>query len=259
MCELLGMSANVPTDLCFSLRGLVRRGGDTGPHRDGWGIGLYAGRGCRLFHDPRPSIVSEVAKLIQGQAIKSHIIISHIRKATHGRVCLENTHPFARELWGSTWLFAHNGGLKGSKALALDHYRPIGTTDSERAFCWMLGRIRARYPERPRRAEPLWRLIASLGRELEALVQFSHERLPLSVRLLQQHTPLDHATGAVRGGAFDRHRGDRRLLPRNDGTGCGDRRCLEAPDRQRALASHSARLLPSVRGRRPAARAVTTR
>jgi len=169
MCELLGMSANVPTDLCFSLRGLVRRGGDTGPHRDGWGIGLYAGRGCRLFHDPRPSVVSEVAKLIQGQAIKSHIIISHIRKATHGRVCLENTHPFARELWGSTWLFAHNGGLKGSKALALDHYRPIGTTDSERAFCWMLGRIRARYPERPRRAEPLWRLIASLGRELEAL------------------------------------------------------------------------------------------
>jgi predicted glutamine amidotransferase len=64
-------------------------------------------------------------------------------------LCLENTHPFARELWGSTWLFAHNGGLKDSKALALDHYRPIGTTDSERAFCWMLGRIRARYPEVP--------------------------------------------------------------------------------------------------------------
>ena len=132
------MSANVPTDLCFSLRGLVRRGGDTGPHRDGWGIGLYAGRGCRLFHDPRPSVVSEVAKLIQGQAIKSHIIISHIRKATHGRVCLENTHPFARELWGSTWLFAHNGGLKGSKALALDHYRPIGPpiANAHSVGCW---------------------------------------------------------------------------------------------------------------------------
>jgi glutamine amidotransferase len=169
MCELLGMSANVPTDLCFSLRGLVRRGGDTGPHRDGWGIGLYAGRGCRLFHDPRPSVVSEVARLIQDHAIKSRIIISHIRKATHGRVCLENTHPFARELWGSIWVFAHNGGLKGSKALAPAHYRPIGTTDSERAFCWMLGKIRERYPERPRRAESLWRHIESLGRALDAL------------------------------------------------------------------------------------------
>ena len=198
------MSANVPTDLCFSLRGLVRRGGDTGPHRDGWGIGLYAGRGCRLFHDPRPSVVSEVAKLIQGQAIKSHIIISHIRKATHGRVCLENTHPFARELWGSTWLFAHNGGLKGSKALDLDHYRPIGTTDSERAFCWMLGRIRARYPEVPAvQSRYGASLRPSAGNGGARHLQFSNERLPLSVRLLQQHTPLDHAAGAVRGGAFD--------------------------------------------------------
>ncbi|HBQ5887624.1 TPA: class II glutamine amidotransferase, partial [Klebsiella variicola subsp. variicola] len=26
MCELLGMSANVPTDICFSFTGLVQRG-----------------------------------------------------------------------------------------------------------------------------------------------------------------------------------------------------------------------------------------
>lgn len=38
MCELLGMSANVPTDICFSFTGLMQRGGRTGPHRDGWGI-----------------------------------------------------------------------------------------------------------------------------------------------------------------------------------------------------------------------------
>ena len=28
MCELLGMSANVPTDIHFSLSGLIPRGGD---------------------------------------------------------------------------------------------------------------------------------------------------------------------------------------------------------------------------------------
>lgn len=26
MCELLGMSANIPTDICFSFSGLVQRG-----------------------------------------------------------------------------------------------------------------------------------------------------------------------------------------------------------------------------------------
>ena len=41
MCELLGMSANVPTDICFSFTGLVQRGGGTGPHKDGWGITFY--------------------------------------------------------------------------------------------------------------------------------------------------------------------------------------------------------------------------
>ncbi len=52
MCELLGMSANVPTDICFSFTGLMQRGGRTGPHRDGWGITFYEGKGFRTFKDP---------------------------------------------------------------------------------------------------------------------------------------------------------------------------------------------------------------
>jgi Glutamine amidotransferases class-II len=55
LCELLGMDANVPTDICFSFAGLMQRGGATGPHRDGWGIALYARKGCHTFHDPKPS------------------------------------------------------------------------------------------------------------------------------------------------------------------------------------------------------------
>ncbi|NBA25711.1 class II glutamine amidotransferase, partial [Aeromonas caviae] len=55
MCELLGMSANVPTDICFSFTGLMLRGGKTGPHKDGWGITFYEGRGFRTFKDPEPS------------------------------------------------------------------------------------------------------------------------------------------------------------------------------------------------------------
>ena len=65
MCELLGMSANVPTDICFSFSGLVQRGGGTGPHKDGWGITFYEGKGCRTFKDPQPSFQSPIAKLVQ--------------------------------------------------------------------------------------------------------------------------------------------------------------------------------------------------
>ena len=54
MCELLGMSANVPTDIVFSFTGLMQRGGRTGPHKDGWGVAFYEGRGVRLFQDPAP-------------------------------------------------------------------------------------------------------------------------------------------------------------------------------------------------------------
>jgi glutamine amidotransferase len=160
------MSANVPTDICFSFTGLMQRGGQTGPHRDGWGIAFYEDRGCRMFHDPHPSAESEVARLIQRYSIKSCNVICHIRQATHGRVSLENTHPFQRELWGRPWTFAHNGKLHGVKRWPLAHYRPLGTTDSEYAFCWMLGEIRRRFPRPPRRRETLWRFIRRLASRL---------------------------------------------------------------------------------------------
>ncbi|PID42597.1 MAG: class II glutamine amidotransferase [Proteobacteria bacterium] len=150
MCELLGMSANVPTDICFSFAGLMQRGGGTGPHRDGWGIAFYEGKGARCFHDPDPSVHSEIAYLVKKHPIKSHVVISHIRQANVGSVCLENTHPFQRELWGYIWTFAHNGQLdKKLFDKTLRYYRPVGTTDSEFAFCWLLGELRHAFPERP--------------------------------------------------------------------------------------------------------------
>ncbi|HEY0885528.1 MAG TPA: class II glutamine amidotransferase [Ramlibacter sp.] len=173
MCELLGMSANVPTDICFSFSGLMNRGGRTGPHRDGWGIAFYEGKGCRAFHDPAPSCESEIARLLREFPIKSCVVISHIRRANRGRVALENTHPFTRELWGRVWTFAHNGQLKGIKRLALGHYRPVGSTDSEHAFCWLLGRIRERFPEPPRGERALHALVRELAAELGALGIFN--------------------------------------------------------------------------------------
>lgn len=130
MCELLGMSANVPTDIHFSFTGLMQRGGRTGPHKDGWGIAFYEGRGLRLFQDPVASCESEVAKMVQRYPIKSEVVIGHIRHANVGKVALVNTHPFVRELWGQHWCFAHNGQL-ADFAPAKGFYRPVGDTDSE--------------------------------------------------------------------------------------------------------------------------------
>ena len=149
MCELLGMSANVPTDICFSFAGLIRRGGHTGRHADGWGITFYEGKGCRGFHDPRPSAESEVARFLRDYPIRSTVVVSHIRRANRGRRALENTHPFTRELWGRAWTFCHNGQLRGIKQAPLHHHHPVGSTDSEHAFCWMLDSLRGRWAEPP--------------------------------------------------------------------------------------------------------------
>lgn len=173
MCELLGMNCNVPTDIRFSFSGLIPRGGRTGPHRDGWGIAFYEGRGCRCFHDPRASCDSEIANLVQTHSVKSLNVICHIRKATNGRVCLANTHPFVRELWGRSWAFAHNGRLKGIKKLPLSFYRPIGTTDSEHAFCWILDQVRTKFPNPPRSTVALQTLIRELAERVNSHGSFN--------------------------------------------------------------------------------------
>lgn len=141
MCELLGMSANTPTDLCFSFTGLTRRGGETGPHKDGWGVAFYEGKGVRCFHESGASASSRIAEVVQTHPIKSEVAICHIRQANVGAVCLANTHPFIRELWGHYWTFAHNGQLEGFQPEA-GWYQPVGTTDSEALFCDMLNQLR---------------------------------------------------------------------------------------------------------------------
>lgn len=146
MCELLGMNCNVPTDICFSFTGFQARGGATGEHRDGWGIGFFEGRGARVFLDPQPSFASPVAELVRRYPIRSKNVIAHIRKATHGAVALENTHPFMRELWGRYWIFAHNGRLENYAPELDGGFLPVGQTDSELAFCHLLQTLRRRFP-----------------------------------------------------------------------------------------------------------------
>lgn len=132
------MNCNTPTDVRFSFSGFAQRAGNTGDHTDGWGIAFFEEKGLRHFVDHQRAVTSPVAQLIREYPIKSCNVIAHIRKATQGVTSLQNCHPFVRELWGRNWVFAHNGDLKQYAPKLHSHFRPVGDTDSERAFCWIM-------------------------------------------------------------------------------------------------------------------------
>ena len=175
MCELLAMSANVPTDIVFSFTGLAQRGGVTGPHTDGWGITFYEGKGSRTFKDSKPSCESMVAQLIQSYPIKSEVVVSHIRQANRGAVALENTHPFTRELWGCYWTYAHNGQLIDyQQKFVTTRFYPVGDTDSEAAFCWILDCVVKQFgDEKPTDMKAVFNYIATLAEQIRALGVFN--------------------------------------------------------------------------------------
>ncbi|MGI4858340.1 MAG: class II glutamine amidotransferase [Janthinobacterium lividum] len=173
MCELLGLNCATPTDVRFSFTGFAARGGMTDHHADGWGIAFFEDKACRMFIDHQSSASSPVAELVKRYPIKSRNTIAHIRKATQGLTMLENCHPFMRELWGRHWIFAHNGDLHGHEPTLTGPYQPIGTTDSELAFCAMLQGLRCRFPGAQPPLDELFDGVAELTADLTRYGSFN--------------------------------------------------------------------------------------
>ena len=150
MCELFGMSARRPTDVNWSLALLRPRGGEIGPHSDGWGVAFYEGRAARVFKEPVPAAESGCLAFISDYGFQSRTVVGHIRRAnpaTFGRSSA-NTHPFDRELGGRSWVFADNGkldGLRDDPILLPRRFLPIGETESQ------AGVLSASRRDRPRR------------------------------------------------------------------------------------------------------------
>ena len=158
MCQLLGLNANTPTDVVFSFTGFSTRADE---HKDGFGIAFFEGAGVRLMVDAQSARASPIADMVRRYPIRSELVVAHIRKATQGEVALQNCHPFVRELWGRYWVFAHNGDLKGFAPRLHGAFRPVGGTDSERAFCWLMQELAKAHASVP----PIGELTATL-REL---------------------------------------------------------------------------------------------
>lgn len=167
MCQLLGMNSHLPASLTLSFTGFAQRGGCTDHHSDGWGIAFFEsdkqqpGKAVRHFVDKESAATSPIAQMLRTYPIKSHNVVAHVRKATVGAVTLENCHPFVRELWGHYWVFAHNGDLKNFAPPLHGSFKPVGTTDSELAFCWLMQELNKSHAGLPT-VEELSRTLADL-------------------------------------------------------------------------------------------------
>lgn len=100
--------------------------------------------------------------------------ICHIRKATHGDVVLKNTHPFQRELWGNYWVFAHNGDLKDFSPKLEGHFHPVGNTDSEKAFCYLLENLKIKYRNKKPTLRQIYATLMNVSRKISEFGMFNY-------------------------------------------------------------------------------------
>lgn len=164
MCQLLGLNAALPVDATFSFTGFAPRGGRTDNHIDGFGLGFFERGQCQVFKDEHPAADSPLAEMLQHRPFPSTHTIAHLRRATQGVVSLANCHPFQRQLWNRSWLFAHNGDLKRFAPELNGPFQPDGATDSERAFCALMQTLLDHFgPHEPSQDDWLSALVEAIG------------------------------------------------------------------------------------------------
>ena len=157
MCELFGLSADRPlAGWELPLAAFGARGGETADNPDGWGIAWREGGEFRLVKAPEAACRSALFDATL-RTWRTDLAIAHVRKANYPPVNTQaNTHPFLHDCCNRRWAFAHNGLVPGVVALegsrTSDRLRleatggerachPEGETDSEFAFCHLLGRV----------------------------------------------------------------------------------------------------------------------
>ncbi|MBI2359877.1 MAG: class II glutamine amidotransferase [Deltaproteobacteria bacterium] len=194
MCELFALSGLCPANVRLFLPKFAAHGGEAGPHVDGWGIAFYEGNAALVIREAAPASNSAMARFMANQTTLSTTVISHIRKATgNTAVALRNTQPFVRELAGHDHVFAHNGNVPGvlsRREFPLKNFHPVGETDSEHAFCYLLDRLHPLWdggtPPVEERVEVIREMADRLARlgpfnflygDGEYLYAYSHKRL----------------------------------------------------------------------------------
>jgi glutamine amidotransferase len=144
MCDLLGMSFSSDVRAGISLNMFQMRGKE---NPDGWGLAFYREGHLQIVKEAMSATKSPLYDFIE-QYPQSDTFISHVRRSTRGEPSYLNTHPFYRFLKidgnDKEFCFAHNGTLTEMDGLNLEWLSPLGATDSEHLFCFILERIKGR-------------------------------------------------------------------------------------------------------------------
>lgn len=140
MCELLGMNFNHPVYIGFSFAGLMSR---SGWNKDGWGLGLYPDeKAAAVYKEAIAGQHSLVALFIaKYRCLRSATFLAHIRQASRGQIAFSNSHPFNHHYQALEFLFIHNGTLDKKQFPVQKNFHPIGETDSEQVFCFLLSKM----------------------------------------------------------------------------------------------------------------------
>jgi len=181
MCELLTISSQYPANMGFSFKRLASHSqncdNDIFSNPDGWGVAYYDENDVTLLREPQSANNSELVHFIENHIPATQLLISHIRKATQGHRALKNTQPFSRELAGRMHVFAHNGDFSAihkNVEFPLTHFQPVGDTDSEYAFCYLLDTLRPlwlnrKHPNKPPSIQRRYDLISAYAEQLRQL------------------------------------------------------------------------------------------
>ena len=178
MCELFGLSASRAIALQAPLEAFRLRGGHSADNPDGWGIAYRNGDTFAVSKEPLAAARSPLLAQL-ALTLRSDLVIAHVRKANPPTPAVPaNTHPFVRECCGRQWVFAHNGKVpevvEPQGCCHPQRSRPLGETDSEHAFYFLLDEIAAVFGSVLGSAPPDWLgRLAALSADVAAYGQFN--------------------------------------------------------------------------------------
>ncbi len=142
MCDLLGLSFGAESTCGYHLKLLRTKNGKYNP--DGWGVAYYSDSSLHLIKEGANVNESKLIHSIENsKEIKSKIFLCHLRKSSSMPIAKKNSHPFSRELYGKEYAFMHNGIINDEikEEMGMFRFKPMGDTDSEKAFCYILDKI----------------------------------------------------------------------------------------------------------------------
>lgn len=233
MCEIFGSCTSTPVLLNELLKEFFSHG-DTHPH--GWGLAFpMADMPVSCEKEPENANKSNYLKHRLRAEIRTKGALAHIRLATKGGLCYENTHPFMlKDRTGRSWTLVHNGTVFECPALDKYFFEQQGQTDSERILCHLISRINERQNAagQPLNAEERFQVLETTieeivpGNKLNLLIHdgkvlYAHTNYKNSLYISRKENEVYFSTRPLHFGHWD-------PLPMNTLISCENGRLLKS-------------------------------